>query len=1411
MSGLVLYFPLRMIAVMKRTLHKLVKWCYLLTALLLILLALLVQSGRSLSHLLGDYDQNIANYLSHKFNARVDIGRIHAEWSGLKPSILLEQLRVESHAGQPIVAVTEVRMRFDILQSLRHSRVVWSNLSLNNVDMAFIQTDKGFWRSAGLPDIADNTADNTAKKKRTGFDSLLDTLLLSTRIELQHSQFRFTFTSGQQMRLHSPSVLLESTGDFHRLALQVDVDEQPRSVYLLLEAEGDPRDSALFRSKGYLQLNRFPTGEPVAAASALLLGDASKSVLQSEGSLDANIWFESRAEGRGYDLSGNLALQRLSVPIAERHLALDDFSTDLIGYWLPGGKWRLALQGLKAAVQGEQIDQLNIAFAASGFDRPLLATLDKLNLTRVNQLLFRSGLVPDGMPTELLTSLSPRGELRNIQLSLPIQKPTEWQLRANLHQVAVAAWRGVPALTGVDAYVQAGQTGGFVNIDSRHGFSMHYTPMFSKAMDYERAHGQIAWHLQPDKNQIYVNSGLLTFQKGNELAQGYMWLGLPWRRNTGDIDLFLQIGGQNVAASRYPIYVPETLPESLRQWLGDSIGKANPGVARRVGFMYRGTLNTPNTQARTVQLALDLEDFKLDYHPGWPALSNIDGHLSVSDVQVNAQVASARVLDSRVEQASIQVNPRAKGRGSLLQVQGQVSGAASDGIRVLREGQLRQYLGNSMDSWSMHGAMHARLDLDIPLGTGEKNPVDARQQVSVALEAPLFELQNLNLSVNDLRGEISYNNVNGIASNDLQGIFFGEPLTLILASHKANGANKTHIDLQGRIHSEQLALWSKRPETLFLEGIIPYEARVELNHRVPVAEASLANTPLSPKQFANQSFARVTLNSNLAGVSINLPAPYGKAANQTRPFRFNLWLQERQSQIRVDYNQDVQALLRLDRTDNNQLLNANIALAADARLGDKAQFLVSGFLPSVSMDEWKAVQTRYAAFSERLTPALVRPLTAAPARTSESLPDYDDAVGRVAGLPFRIELILGQYQLGPMTLENLAVTAVPVPTGWQLAVRNPVVEGDLFVPQNPAVPMEVNLGKLSLNSVDLGLAPLPTDTMAPASAGAELPAEIKEVIDPRQLPRAIISVRSLLLDNKDYGTWSLQLHPDEQGVVIDNIRGTIRGVTVSGISDNLAEPELAGAKLIWHNSDNGVQTRFIGRLSAGDMGAVLRDWQKPDMLESTHATYDTDLFWPGSPQDFSLLNLSGDMSIALDNGRFKRDASAGEGILRLLSVLNFDTLARRLRLDFSDLYKSGLAYDKITGKVGFNQGILVFQEPLVVITPSSGMQMAGTIDLRREKINTRLVATLPVAGNVTFYAALAAGLPAAAGIYLVSKLFKKQVDQATSVSYSIQGSWDDPKMRFDRLFESEQSLRESVNKKDDAAPPTLKRRRRIRQ
>ena len=69
-----------------------------------------------------------------------------------------------------------------------------------------------------------------------------------------------------------------------------------------------------------------------------------------------------------------------------------------------------------------------------------------------------------------------------------------------------------------------------------------------------------------------------------------------------------------------------------------------------------------------------------------------------------------------------------------------------------------------------------------------------------------------------------------------------------------------------------------------------------------------------------------------------------------------------------------------------------------------------------------------------------------------------------------------------------------------------------------------------------------------------------------------------------------------------------------------------------------------------------------------------------------------------------------------------------------------------------------------------------------EQVDGRLVATLPVATNLPWVVALMGGLPAAAGVYVTSKLVEKQVDRLSSISYKISGSWDDVDVEVDRIF-----------------------------
>ena len=106
---------------------------------------------------------------------------------------------------------------------------------------------------------------------------------------------------------------------------------------------------------------------------------------------------------------------------------------------------------------------------------------------------------------------------------------------------------------------------------------------------------------------------------------------------------------------------------------------------------------------------------------------------------------------------------------------------------------------------------------------------------------------------------------------------------------------------------------------------------------------------------------------------------------------------------------------------------------------------------------------------------------------------------------------------------------------------------------------------------------------------------------------------------------------------------------------------------------------------------------------------------------------------------------------------------------------------------------------------SSGFRFTGLVDLDNapepQTVDGELVVTLQVAKNLPWVAALAAGLPVAAGVFVVSKVFEKQVNRFSSGVYSITGNLDDPEVAFDRVFDDADGAGLIITPQDPNALP----------
>ena len=169
------------------------------------------------------------------------------------------------------------------------------------------------------------------------------------------------------------------------------------------------------------------------------------------------------------------------------------------------------------------------------------------------------------------------------------------------------------------------------------------------------------------------------------------------------------------------------------------------------------------------------------------------------------------------------------------------------------------------------------------------------------------------------------------------------------------------------------------------------------------------------------------------------------------------------------------------------------------------------------------------------------------------------------------------------------------------------------------------------------------------------------------------------------------------------------GVQVNGIRGELGHGAVDGS-MTWLLKDKLHSTTVSTDFGSKDVGKMLESWGYPGLLEAKKLNGHANLTWQGSPADFDVDDLTGDLTLAIRDGRFLSvDTASTTGALRLFGVLNLDSITRRLRLDFSDLFSSGMAFDSIDGQLHFDDGLISFSEPVTVKGPATDFRLGGQL------------------------------------------------------------------------------------------------------
>lgn len=1265
---------------LNRVLVALTRWGLGICALLTVLVALYVSLGRELVPLVAEYRGDVESKAEQALGLPVHVGALEGRWSGLAPVLRVRDLQLGE--GASALRLDDVKVVPDLWASLTSREVRLARIELGGLQLILREDEQGGWALEGLPKKDDAPLDPA---------ELLQRLRQLGRIDVFDSQVTLQPWQRDPLTLTYVSVGLQAGASRQALDLRATLpDGQPLALNLRSRANAKAwRDGAV---EAYLSL---PQSDWARWLPPALLGQWRAEALKAGG----EFWVDW-SKGQLQQAVVRLNAPQLRGAYAERKaVALDNLALTAWFQRRDQG-FDVLVDSLAASIgksRWESHLQVNQRLGDDPADETWQVQADRLDLTPLTPLIDALAPLSDKLMA-VVDGLNVTGALRNVRLEARPNAEGDQRLQfaANLERVGFDAYHGAPAAGNVSGSISGDLGHGELRLDTD-AFMLHLYPIFAKPWQYQKANARLTWAL--DKHGFTLIAPYLKVLGEEGKIAGDFLIRLLFDEGTEsymDLRVGLTEGDGRYTAK----YLPEVLSPALDEWLRSAIVKGNVDEGY---FQYQGSLNHGATpEARSISLFFKVHDAALDFQPGWPQVQQVDGDVLIEDSGVRIKASKGLLLDTKVSDVSVNIPHVDSGQHSHLYLDGNFDGSLGDGLKILKEAPIGT--GEIFAGWEGEGPLKGNVKLDVPLAHGERPKV----LVDFATADARLKVTPPSLDLTRLKGDFSFDFDKGLSGKNISLQVFGKPVTAQISAEGQPGQMQTRISASGQASLKSLTDWLQFRQTLPASGDLPYQLQVNLGSR----DNSLS------------------VSSSLKGLAIGLPAPFGKAAAETRDSRFSMNLQGPERRFDAAYADLARFAYAAPADKLGQGRGELLLGSGQAQLPAAQGLRVKGRLESLDLSPWQEQAARFAG---------------------------DDPGGNARQNLQSVDLSIGQLKAFGMNLNQAVVRLTRGGAAWDLRLDSKEVIGNARLPDAKAAPMVVRLQTLRLPPAD------------PAETQSEEGPDPLASFDPRKVPALDLSIDKLYRGDDLFGNVALKLRPTARGVAAQDIDLDFKGLHVDGSGG-------------WEGETGATSSWYKGRLDGKNLADVLKAWGFAPTVTSRDFRLDVDGRWPGSPAWVGLKRFSGSMDAALRSGQFV-EVEGGAQALRVFGLLNFNSIGRRLRLDFSDLFDKGLAYDRVKGLLVASSGVYVTREPISVTGPSSNFELDGTLDLVRDRVAANLQVTLPVTNNLPL-AALIVGAPAVGGaLFLVDRLIGDRVSRFASVHYRVEGPVKEPKITFVKPFD----------------------------
>ncbi len=921
-----------------------------------------------------------------------------------------------------------------------------------------------------------------------------------------------------------------------------------------------------------------------------------------------------------------------------------------------------------------------------------------------------------------LETSQPRGLLKNVHIDLgaAANNDSGFRMEAELRDIHIDAYESTPSGKGLDGLVRAEGAIGSVTFQSD-GFELGFPKLFLQPFVTRKAEGLVSWRVDGEDIDIY-SQGLRLFMPNDSLVYGDFLLRLNDQHHEDYLGLMIAV--QDVPFIQATDLVPfHEVGEELHDWLSASL---KDGVVKEGIYVGYGAVEETNPgYSFTNSIYLKTEAGELKFDEQWPPLQQLDADIVIQDDDLVITASRASIQGQSLNNLHAHMPSVPEGEEQILRATADTSVNREQQEYWLKASPISDQTEDIAEQFDISGDLAVNLDIRVPMSSGR----DVGYDVAVAFSENTVTHLPTTLSLDKVQGALRISSDEGLVSEAIDGTLFDHPTHISITSQLSvpdSVSESSDLESEGDAPA--------RPEKQWLSSKVLFQGKTDFSsifqHYLEREPLSLAGgfeySAMLELPIASEADARFSLTSDLIGMERNWPVPLSKSFAEAEKLDVEVLIKPASLFVNADLDTVAGVPLKSELLFVDESLSFGQILLGEAKPpeGLPAGLGIWAAVADIELDPWIDFVEHLAKGTEGET---------------ELLKSVHVSANSV--------LAYGQ------TFRNADARIYRSGGVWIADLKGPDIQGQINL-GNAQQTMDLNLDRLVVKTGDAS-----TDT-------AE--ADGSDVFDPSTLPALTASVSELLVDDLALGAWSTRFEPNESGIIFRNIRG------------RLADTEING-QLNWQYVNDQSNSILTLDAKGGDFDKLMQTFGWPSVMSSNQYTGNVALVWTDSPEQFEMAKLSGKIALDLEEG-FLKTSDQKTGALRLFGIFNADALSRRLRLDFSDLYKSGIGYDATKLRASIDQGNLTLDEALTIKGPSSSYEIKGGADLGARSLDMSMRVELPISNNVPL-AALLLGAPQIGGaVWLIDKLLGQPLSKITTASYTIKGTFDDPILELKQVL-----------------------------